>query len=239
MWAISWRLVVTRERLLPLVAFIGAVVWVTACVSSAPPELLDQHNRFDELTALPAPVLDGSQSLEEALAARRSVRTFSSSGLDDELLGQLLWAGQGITDSVGHRTAPSAGALYPIELYVVTADTVQHYLPEDHSLEWRSSERALAGLVEAAFGQAFVGEAPLVLVVAAVPKRTEAKYGAVAEALVDRESGHVAQNILLQATVLDLGATAVGGFDPAQVSKLLALPPGWDVRYLIPVGRRR
>lgn len=170
------------------------------------------------------------------MADRRSGRTFSDTTIEPQVLGQLLWAGQGVTDSAGHRTAPSAGALYPIELYVVTAETVEHYLPEAHALEWRGSDRALAGLAAAAFDQQFVGQAPVVLVIAAVPSRTAAKYGGVANALIDREAGHVAQNILLQATVLQLAATPVGGFDPEAVAELLALPPGWDVRYLIPVG---
>lgn len=223
-------------HLLPMVVLAAATLLAGSCAASAPPEIAARTSRFDQVVELPAPVVEGSQSLEEAMADRRSRRTFSAAQIDEAVVGQLLWAGQGVTDSAGHRTAPSAGALYPIELYVVTSKTVEHYLPLTHSLEWRQSDSAMDGMADAAFEQGFVGEAPMVLVIAAVPARTAAKYGGVANALVDREAGHVAQNILLQATVLGLEATPVGGFDPDEVAELLALPPGWDVRYLIPIG---
>lgn len=206
------------------------------CASDAPPEVLNQTARFDQVIALAEPVTDGSVSLEASLAARRSERTFTTAEVAPEDLGQLLWAGQGITDGEGHRTAPSAGARYPIELYVITDDEVGRYQPEHHQLESRGDDRVLPALGDLAFGQAFVSEAPLVIAIVADPARTEVEYGAAAEALVDREAGHVAQNILLQATALGLASVPVGGFDPAGVAELLALPPGRDVRYLIPVG---
>jgi len=222
------------RRLAGLLAVV--VAFVVSCASSAPPQVLEQTTRFDRVHELPDAETDGQVSLEESLATRRSEREFPDTGVPAADLGQLLWAGQGITDEQGHRTAPSAGARYPIELYVITADEVGHYRPDEHVLETRADARVLPALADLAFGQDFVSNAPLVIAIVADPARTEVEYGSVAEALVDRESGHVAQNILLQATALGLASVPVGGFDPAALAELLALPPGQDVRYLIPVG---
>ena len=209
---------------------------VGGCASAAPAEVLDQRVRFDSVVELPAPILDGDVSFEAAVERRRSAREFASESIPPDVVGQLLWAGQGITDSAGRRAAPSAGARYPIELYAVTDQTVGHYLPDQHRVEQRSDDRVLGRLGELAFGQEWIADAPFVIVIAAVPERTAVEYGAVADSLVDRESGHVAQNILLQATALGLASVPVGGFDPTAVARLLALPPGHDVRYLVPVG---
>ena len=121
-------------------------------------------------------------------------------------------------------------------MYAITATELMHYVPAGHRVEQRADTTTLAALPDAAFDQTFVGDAPLVVVIAADPARTEQEYGAVADDLVNREAGHAAQNILLQATALGLAAVPVGGFDPAEVARLLALPPGQSVLYLIPVG---
>jgi SagB-type dehydrogenase family enzyme len=165
------------------------------------------------------------------------VREYATTPLTLDEIGQLLWAGQGITDDDGRRTAPSAGARYPLELYAITAAELMHYLPAGHRVEQRADTTILGALPDAAFDQEFVGDAPLVVVIAADPSRTEQEYGAMADDLVNREAGHAAQNILLQATALGLAAVPVGGFDPAAVAGLLALPPGQAVQYLIPIGR--
>ena len=226
-----------RER----VAVVGLLVAVLAsgCASRAPATVLERSVRFDTPIDLPEPDRNGEMTLEEALAERRSRRTFGDDALSLSALGQLFWAGQGITDSAGHRTAPSAGALYPLELYAVTATSLLHYLPDGHRVERRSDDTALASMHEAAFGQDFVSSAPAVLVVAGVVARTEAEYGARAGIFVEREAGHATQNVLLQATAFGLAATPVGGFDPDVVAELLALPPGEEPLYLIPVGEAR
>lgn len=208
------------------------------CASSAPASVLDQAERYDEIVALPEPDLDGSVTLEETLVRRRSQREFASDELPLETIGQLLWAAQGITDDEGHRTAPSAGALYPLELYALTATTLMHYLPSGHRVEQRADATTLPQLRVAAFDQEFVSAAPAVLLIAGVLGRTQDEYGAVAGELMNREAGHAAQNVLLQATALELGAVPIGGFDPPAVARLLALPPGEEVLYLLPVGLR-
>lgn len=209
-----------------------------SCVAAAPESVLVRAQRYVESRALPAPTLDGSPSLAQTLTERRSTREFGSESLSTETVGQLFWATQGITDQRGHRTAPSAGARYPLEVYAVSVTELMHYLPDGHRIEVGDARNALSELGPAAFGQDWVASAPLVFVITGTVARTEAEYGAVAEDLMNREAGHAAQNFLLQATALDLAAVPVGGFDPALVGRLLALAPGEEVLYLLPVGRR-
>ncbi|MGC8875330.1 MAG: SagB/ThcOx family dehydrogenase, partial [Chloroflexia bacterium] len=151
-------------------------------------------------------------------------------------IAQLLWAAQGITDPRGFRTAPSAGALYPLELYLALPEGWYHYRPEGHLLELLGEEDLRPLLWEAGLRQGALREAPAIFVVVAVPARTEAKYGARALRYVQLEAGHAAQNLLLQATALGLGAVPIGAFDDAAVRRALRLPPDTLPLYLIPVG---
>ena len=190
--------------------------------------------------ALPSPRLAGQVSLEEALRSRRSIRSFSAEALTRAELGQLLWAAQGVTDLEGHRTAPSAGARYPLEVDVVTADGLARYVPDGHVLVRRGSTDLRAALRRAALDQPAVGEAPLIIVISGVVERTAARYGAErAERYVALEAGHAAQNVLLEAVSLGLGAVPVGAFDDAEVRRILALADGEAPLYLIPVGHPR
>ncbi len=213
-----------------------AIVVATSCASEAPRDVRAPANRFMQVVSLPRPDTHGTMPLDDALARRRSVRTFRSTQLPLAVIGQLLWAGQGITSPDGKRTAPSAGGLYPIELYVVTASQVMHYLPQGHRLEIRTSSNPRSALRDALLGQRSVSDAPAVIVVAAVPSRTRFKYGARADAFVALEAGHVTQNILLDATAHALAAVPIGGVDPARVRRALALPPQDTVEYVVPVG---
>jgi SagB-type dehydrogenase family enzyme len=187
---------------------------------------------------LPEPDLDGLTSLEQALAERRSVRDFRDEPLTQAQIGQLLWAAQGITHPNGYRTAPSAGALYPLEVYAATQDGLFHYNPEDHSLTQTLLGDPRPALYEAALAQDPVREAPLVIAISGVYARTIIKYGEKRAPLyVHLEAGHVAQNILLQAVALGLGAVPIGGFYADQVKDALALPGEQTPLYLIAVGR--
>jgi SagB-type dehydrogenase family enzyme len=188
--------------------------------------------------ALPAPRKAGKMSVEEAIARRRSVREFAEKPLTKAQIAQLCWAGQGITDRAeGLRASPSAGALYPIELYVVTAAGVDRYAPDSHALRRHLAEDVRPALQAAALGQEPVGEAPVTFVVAAVVERTARKYGRRAERYCFMEAGHVAQNILLQATALGLAGVPVGAFDDEPIAEVLKLPRKQRVLYLLPVGR--
>ena len=190
-----------------------------------------------QLIDLPPPRQEGAFSLEEVLAKRRSVRQFSDDPLALEQLGQLLWAAQGITHPAGLRTAPSAGALYPLEVYAVTEQAVYHYEPQGHCLKVQIQGDVHAGLYEAALRQEAVRDAPVVIVITGVYARTAKKYGEErSPRYVHLEAGHAAQNILLQAVALDLGAVPIGAFYDDQVQQVLELPPDHQPLYLIPTG---
>jgi len=187
------------------------------------------------------PILDlpdpthGDMSFDEILASRRTIRTLTDPPLTDAEVSQLLWSAQGLTPS-GNRTAPSAGATYPTEVYLLTARGVFHYRPGQHDLEIVSDEDKRSSLFDNAVGQESVKDAPAVFVVTAVFDRTAAKYGDRAVRYVHIEAGHVAQNTLLQVTALGLGAVPVGSFDDAAVSEILDLPHDHEPLYLLPVG---
>jgi SagB-type dehydrogenase family enzyme len=178
-----------------------------------------------KVVELPKPVLKGTTSLEEAVARRASVRDFTAKPLAPQEISQLLWAAQGITRNWGGRAAPSAGALYPLETYLVTAEGLFHYLPARHQLLRLTDHNLMKDLCHAALGQACTRESE--------------KYGQRAERYVAMEAGHAAQNVLLQATALGLGAVPVGAFHDDRVQKALGLPDSHRPLYLIPVGHPR
>jgi SagB-type dehydrogenase family enzyme len=195
--------------------------------------------------ALPQPRVRGPVSLEEALSRRRSVRTFAAAPVSIAEIAQLLWAAQGVTDSArGLRTAPSAGALYPLEIYLVAERAtdlktgVYRYVAEDHALAVVSALGVQSRLYEAALSQAAVGVAPAVLVVAAVFERTTGKYGDRGRQYVYLEAGHAAQNVLLQAVALGLGAVVVGAFDDGAVHRVVGMGAAERPIYLIPFGKK-
>ena len=186
---------------------------------------------------LPQPKTAGEVSLEEAVNNRRSERQLLSQKLSLEQIGQLCWAGQGITGKrSGFRAAPSAGALYPLELYVLTEDGIYHYVPEGHKLEMVANQDRRRKLAKAAYGQDWVADAPLIFVISAVYKRTTIKYGARGRRYVDMEVGYVAENIHLQAVALGLGSTSVGAFFDADVGRLVNVARDENPLLIIPVG---
>jgi len=189
---------------------------------------------------LPSPRLKGTLTLEEALAKRRSVREFTELPLTLGELGQLLWAVQGITHPTGYRTAPSAGALYPLEVYVITHEGLYHYDPTEHCLNLHKQGDLRPALYEVALQQEMVLKAPAVFLITAEYERTEKKYGKErSPRYVHLEAGHAAQNLLLQAVALDLGAVPVGAFIDDDVKAVLSLPDAYQPLYLIPVGHHQ
>jgi SagB-type dehydrogenase family enzyme len=197
------------------------------------------------LVRLPLPAERGRLSLEEALAQRRSRRDFGDRPLTLAEVGQLLWAAQGVTAPWrGFRTAPSAGATYPLEVDVVVGEGtvtglaagVYRYQPAGHRLETRAPGDRRAGLAAAALGQPWVRAAPVTIAIAAVYGRTTARYGERGHRYVYLEAGHVGQNVQLQAVSLGLGSVTVGAFRDTQVARLLGLSPEEVPVYLLPVG---
>ena len=191
------------------------------------------------IITLTKPDYNGSVSLEQAIAARRSCRDFLPQPLTLEQIGQLTWAAHGQDAASGYRTTPSAGATYPLELFVVTGDGLFHYLPAEHSLEKLIDHDLRAELASAAWGQEFIEAAPLTLVFAARFSRTTKRYGRRGVRYVYMEAGHAAQNVHLQARALGLDSVAVGAFDDASVSKVLSLPNYLELLYLVVVGHCR
>jgi len=188
------------------------------------------------IVSLPKPNQDGRLSLERAIASRRSRRDFLSDSLSLEQISQLSWAAQGQDSGSYHRTAPSAGATYPLELFVVTGDGLFRYLPAEHSLERLQQQDVRAELALAGWGQEFIEAAPLTFVFTAEFSRTTRRYGRRGIRYVYMEAGHAAQNIHLQAEALGLGSVAVGAFDDASVSKVLSLPDYLEPIYMVTVG---
>ncbi|MFO7821167.1 MAG: SagB/ThcOx family dehydrogenase [Lentisphaeria bacterium] len=186
---------------------------------------------------LSSPSRDSETSLEEAITSRRSIRAFRNEPLGRDKLSQLLWAAQGITDKDGKfRAAPSAGATYPLEVYVVSESGMYRYVPAKHALEKLSDRDNRTKLARAALGQESVAGAPVNIVFTAVYKRTARRYGIHARRYVHMEAGHAAQNLLLQAVSLELGGVPVGAFDDEKVGELLDLPDNEKPLYIIPVG---
>lgn len=193
-----------------------------------------------DLKPLPPADVSGKMPLEQTIAMRRSIREFAARPLTPDQIGQLCWAGQGITDrSSGYRAAPSAGALYPIELYLVTREGVHHYQPREHALRSHLAGDVRRELQRASIDQDCVGDAPLTIIIAAVVDRSARKYRGRAERYCFIEAGHVAQNILLQATALGLGGVPVGAFEDDRVAQVLQLPKDTRVLYLLPIGYPR
>ena len=179
-------------------------------------------------------------TLEEAMAQRRSVREYTQETLTLAETGQILWAAQGITSDQGRRTAPSAGARYPLEVYAVSERAAYRYLPDDHRLLVHIEGDRRPQLHQAALQQGPVLQAPLVIVITAVFERTSARYGEQrTPRYVHMEAGHAGQNILLQAVALGLAAVPVGAFYDDEVRQALALPAGEQPLYIIPIGHPR
>jgi SagB-type dehydrogenase family enzyme len=195
------------------------------------------------LIRLPQPRLDGTTSVEAALAARRSIRSFANKPVSLEELSQLLWAAQGITHPRGLRTAPSAGALYPLELFVVAGNVATllsgtyQYEPDGHHLVRIAEGDQRPGLSDAALGQSSIRKAPVVIAIVADERKTTIKYGERGMRYVHLEAGHAAQNICLQAEALGLGAVMIGAFSDRDVTSLLR-SSGQVPLYLIPLGRK-
>jgi len=186
---------------------------------------------------LSLPSLTGQVSLEQALAKRRSVRRFTNQPISFEQIGQLAWAGQGITEPKrGFRTAPSAGAIYPMKLYFATQQGLFVYNPAEHSLERTLNRDIRAALATAALGQQTVADAACDIIIAGSQKKLAAKYRDRAKRYMLLEAGHIAQNIQLQVVCLGLGAVPVGAFDINQVRKLCSLPRDLEPLLIIPVG---
>jgi SagB-type dehydrogenase family enzyme len=195
---------------------------------------------------LPDPQTTGPMSVEEAILRRRSIRSYTDEPLSMQDISQLLWSAQGITDPGRRRfrAAPSAGATYPLEVYVVVGtggvigldEGLYRYDPFEHRLENRLRGDLRSSLADAAWGQGWVRNAPINIVIAAVYERTTGRYGDRGIRYVHMEVGHVGQNLYLQAEARGLGTVVVGAFRDNQVRDLLQLPVDQRPLYIVPIG---
>ncbi len=193
--------------------------------------------------ALPAPRLDSDVSLEQAISQRRSVRSFDDGALALPELGQLLWAAQGITGSGGKRSAPSAGGLYPLEVYVVVGNVddvpagIYEYIPESHTIVRLLDGDYRQALSQAAMSQASVRQGAIAIVITAIYARVTGQYGERGTRFAHLEAGHAAQNVCLEAVALGLGTVTVGAFDDSSVKTVLGAAADEEPLYILPVGR--
>ena len=193
---------------------------------------------------LPPAVTDGKMSLERAIAERRSVREYGPEPVTLEEVAQLLWAAQGITKPPRDRAAPSAGATFPLEVYVVAGKVtglpagLYRYKPMTHELHLVVAGDLREKLAHACLSQGFVELAPVSVVLAAVVSRTNTRYGERAVRYVHQETGFAGENLHLQAVALGLGTVVVGAFVDDEVADVLLLPPDEGPLLVFPVGRR-
>jgi SagB-type dehydrogenase family enzyme len=240
----------SRRKLLLTFAGLGAVV-VGAGLGSLKVFDLTRHERRElkvegGLIRLPQPVRKGQLSVEEAIMGRRSRRDFANDSVLVDEISQLCWAAQGVTDpTYGLRTAPSAGGLYPLELFLVVGNSdleagVYHYLPREHAVEVVKKGDFRKQLREASLDQAWIEDGALDFVIAAVYDRTTVKYGERGTLrYVPMEAGHVAENIYLQAQSLGLGTVSVGAFDDDRVRDVISAPSEYVPLYVMPIGHSR
>jgi len=197
--------------------------------------------------SLPSPVLKSNLSVEQGIQDRRSVRHYTGEPLTLKDISQILWAAQGITDkTLNLRAAPSAGQVYPLEIYIVVgkggvtglAEGVYHYVPSNHSLEKTLMSDTRSDLSQAANGQPWVKEAPVDIVITGNYNKMISKYKdeTLSTRFVNLEAGHVGENIYLEAGARGLVTVALGSFKDDQVHKILGIPDSENTIYIFPVG---
>jgi len=203
---------------------------------------------------LPSPQLKGKVSLEETILRRRSVRRYRREPLELSQLSQILWAAQGITGTGGFRAAPSAGASYPLEIFmfvgtqcVIASEVKQapeelpagiyHYEADSHSLSLHKPADLRPDLARATLNQEFIIEAPVDIVICALSHRTSYRYGRRGERYVHIEVGHAGENIHLQAVALGLATVEIGAFHDEEVGKVLGVDEQIKPLYIMPLGK--
>mgnify|MGYP000554194144 CR=1 FL=1 len=197
---------------------------------------------------LPDPSYHGKTSVEEAIKKRRTIRNFQKKSLKLSQLSQLLWSAQGITDDKGFmRSVPSAGALYPLDIYVVVGEKgveglepgVYHYSPRQHIINEVCKNDKRKDVARASLSQMWMANAPIILIITAEYKRITGKYGERGIRYAIMEVGHVAQNIFLQSESLGLGAGIVGAFYDNEVARSINAFKNHQPLIIMPVGYKR
>ncbi|MCL2484962.1 MAG: SagB/ThcOx family dehydrogenase [Endomicrobia bacterium] len=234
------------------ICFLGLSILIALSGCSSETQATQKEAKMENsqlIYTLPAPKTEGNVSVEKALANRRSQRQFQNKALSAEQLSQILWSAYGITNPInnpalrgGLRTAPSAGALYPLEIYVAVGNVagieagLYKYISQENKIIRTIDRDVRRELSAAALNQGMIREAPVTVIYTALFGRLTERYGDRSERYAFMEAGHSAQNIYLQAEALGLGTCAVGAFQDDRVSGLLRLPKEERPLYLMPVG---
>jgi SagB-type dehydrogenase family enzyme len=238
---------VSRRKLLAIIAGIGALAAGAGVISLKVLEMTREDEEESkvrgQLVILPEPRMKGGLSIEEVIQTRRSRRSYTDEPVLLSDISQLCWAAQGVTEAkIGFRAAPSAGALYPLELFLVVGNSdlasgVYHYYCRDHSLEQVKKGDYRKELREASLGQEWVENGALDFVITALYNRTMVKYGERGrDRYVPMEAGHVAENIYMQAESLCLGTVSIGAFSDDQVQEIISAPSEYVPLYVMPIG---
>ncbi|MBW1961836.1 MAG: SagB/ThcOx family dehydrogenase [Deltaproteobacteria bacterium] len=197
---------------------------------------------------LPPADFTGKVALERTIKQRRTIRSFSSAPLTLKQFAQLLWAAYGTTDDRGFmRAVPSAGALYPMDIYAVVGtggiETIQagihHYEPRKHTVVLLGRGDFRNEISKASLFQTWMAVAPLMIVITAEYDRITGRYGDRGIRYAIMESGHIAQNIFLQAEALGLGAGIVGAFNDRGVNRVMNIPSSHEPLLIMPVGYKQ
>ncbi len=221
-------------------------LWLVAALVAAPWSFSYRSAQKPEPGAavqLPAPKHTGAMPVEEALLKRRSVRQYKNEPLTLAEISQLAWAAQGTTNEAGRRTAPSAGALYPLELYAVVGQAkglepgVYKYVTREHKLSRLAAGDKRQELSAAALAQRQIAQGPVTFVFSGVYERTAKRYKERAVRYVHMEAGHAAENLCLQAVALGLGSVVMGAFEDTRVKSVIGMPEEENALYIVTVGR--
>jgi SagB-type dehydrogenase family enzyme len=219
------------------------LVGLERCIAQMSTNMNQTVKTSNQIINLPVPRYDGSMSVEKALHKRRSVREFLKAPLTLAEISQLLWAAQGITYPEGLRTTPSAGALYPLEIYLVVGNitdvtpSVYKYFSKSHEMRKVIAGDIRQKLSEASLGQESIRNAACIVIFTANYERTRWKYGERGIRYTHIEVGHASENVFLQAVALDIKSVVIGAFSDGKVKDLLRLPDEEDPIYIMPLGK--
>ena len=232
-----------RKKNLRIVGMMGTILFTVSVLTPSIKHETAAADTSGKIIRLTEPRHDGTTSVEKTLSERRSVRHYKNESISLGDMSQLLWAAQGTTSPRGFRTAPSAGALYPLEIYVVAGKVtalsagIYKYDSRKHELLKIGSGDKRKALSHAALNQMSIRSAAAVMVFGGVYERTTSKYGQRGVRYVFIEAGHAAQNVFLQAVSLGLGTVVIGAFDDDKVKKALRFEADEYPLYIMPVGR--
>jgi SagB-type dehydrogenase family enzyme len=237
-----------KKRFLLVAMLLFFVVAFSACENYADSPSTIRMEQSEVTYILPAPRTAGEMSVEQALSERRSRRNFQDTAISAEQLSQILWAAYGITQPRpdaqrgGLRTTPSAGAIFPLQIYVVIGNVegiepgVYRYISEEHKIVQIVAGDVRNALADAALGQNSVRNAPAIVAYSADFAVMLPRYGERGIMYTYIEVGHSAQNVYLQAEALGLGTVAVGALVDDDVAEVLNLPENETPLYLMPFG---